>query len=235
MGLFRTERTQEERHVTSNWLRDVILGGQDGLVNVLGIVLGVTAANGSRPIILAASLAAAFAEAVSMAAVAYTSTLTQRDYYKKEWEREMDEVLTEPEKEKEELREIYKGKGFSGETLEQAVTTIAADKNNWVEVMMDEELRLSPVDTTTVLRTSLTVGLAAIIGSLIPLLPYFFLDLKTAPFLAVLAAGGALFAVGVYEAKTYVGSWWKNGLHMTVIGIGSALAGYLVGKIFGAS
>lgn len=58
-----------ERHIRDSWLRDFILGGQDGLVNVLGIVLGVTAASGERQIIIAASLAATFAEAVSMAAV----------------------------------------------------------------------------------------------------------------------------------------------------------------------
>ncbi|MBI3559044.1 VIT1/CCC1 transporter family protein [Candidatus Gottesmanbacteria bacterium] len=220
------------RHQKINWLYEVILGGQDGLVNVLGIVLGVTAANGSKPIIIAASLAAAFAEAISMAAVAYTSTLTQRDHYKKEWAREMDEVDTIPEQEKEELREIYRKKGFSGEILEQVVATIAADKNNWVEVMMEEELKLQPVDQKSIFRTSAVVGLAAIFGSFIPLTPYFLFDLNLAPFVAVAISGLALFLVGVYEAKIYVGLWWKNGLRMTFIGLGSALVGYLIGTIF---
>lgn len=223
------------RHQKINWLYEVILGGQDGLVNVLGIVLGVTAANGSRAIILAASLAAAFAEAISMAAVAYTSTLTQRDHYKKEWAREMEEIATKPEEEKEELREIYRKKGFSGEILEKVVATIAADKNNWVEIMMEEELKLQPVDSKRILWTSAIVGLAAIFGSFIPLAPYFFFNLETAPFLAVAVSGLALFSIGVYEAKLYVGLWWKNGLRMALIGLGSALVGYLIGSVFKVS
>lgn len=93
-------------------MRDVILGGQDGLVNVLGIVLGVSAASQDNKILIAASMAAAFAEAVSMAAVAYTSTLAQIDHYQKEWETEKAEIKTDPREETEEIREIYQKKVF---------------------------------------------------------------------------------------------------------------------------
>src|SRR5512143_43850 len=83
-------------------LSDVILGGQDGLVNVLGVILGVAAASGDPRIIQAAGLAAAFAESVSMAAVAYTSTITDREHYLSELEREQWEIENIPEGETEE-------------------------------------------------------------------------------------------------------------------------------------
>src|SRR2546425_2358233 len=81
-----------EKHAQPGLLSDFILGSQDGLVNVLGVILGVAVAsrNLSDPItiILAGGLAATFAESISMGAVAYTSTLARRDHYLAEVERE---------------------------------------------------------------------------------------------------------------------------------------------------
>ena len=68
-------------------LRDIILGGQDGLVNVLGLVLGVAAATAHSQVIIVAGLAATFAESIAMAGVAYTSALADRDYYRAQLER----------------------------------------------------------------------------------------------------------------------------------------------------
>src|SRR5256885_15123823 len=81
-----------ERHRQRNWLRGGILGGQDGLVNILGIILGVIAGGGSRTVLLAAGFAAAITESISMGAVGYTSSVSQRDYYTSEQERELAEI-----------------------------------------------------------------------------------------------------------------------------------------------
>ena len=70
-----------EHHRRTNSLRDVILGGQDGLVNILGIILGVIAGGGSNTVLLAAGFAAAITESISMGAVGYTSAISERDYY----------------------------------------------------------------------------------------------------------------------------------------------------------
>src|SRR6266702_7471377 len=67
------EPQHREEHRQANWLRDVILGGQDGLVNILGIILGVIAGGGSNAVLLAAGFAAAFTESISMGAVGWTS------------------------------------------------------------------------------------------------------------------------------------------------------------------
>src|SRR4029453_12501318 len=75
-------------HRHESRLSEIILGGQDGLVNVLGVILGVAAATSEVRLILAAGLAAAFAESVSMAAVAFTSSRAQRALYESELQRE---------------------------------------------------------------------------------------------------------------------------------------------------
>src|ERR1700682_4675364 len=78
----------KEKHSTNNSLRDVILGGQDGLVNMLGIALGVVAAGGSTHVLIITGLAAAITESISMGAVAYTSFGSDRDFYLAEMARE---------------------------------------------------------------------------------------------------------------------------------------------------
>jgi vacuolar iron transporter family protein len=131
-------------HSRTNSLRDVILGGQDGLVNILGIILGIIAGGGSTTVLIAAGFAAAITESISMGAVGYTSSIAQRDYVRAEQEREKLEIATDPEAERQEIRDIYAGKGFEGELLNRVVETITAKRDIWLATMMDEELHLSP-------------------------------------------------------------------------------------------
>ena len=106
-----------EPHRQTNWLRDVILGGQDGLVNILGIILGVIAGGGSNTVLLAAGFAAAITESISMGAVGYTSSISERDYYEAERAREAAEIATVPDAERQEIRDIYASRGFTGNLL----------------------------------------------------------------------------------------------------------------------
>jgi vacuolar iron transporter family protein len=224
-----------ERHRPTNSLRDVILGGQDGLVNILGIILGVIAGGGSNTVLLAAGFAAAITESISMGAVGYTSSVAQRDYYEAERARELGEIETVPEVERQEIREIYAAKGFSGELLDQVVDTITADRDGWLETMMDEELHLQPVDGSAVFRSSVVITIATLIGHLIPLVPFLWLDRTPALIVAFALSALVLFGVGVYSAVTLVGDWRKNGLKMVVIGLGAAGVGFLIGRLFHAT
>lgn len=222
----------EKLHKTETYIRELILGGQDGLVNVLGIIMGISAANGTHPVIVAASLAAAFAEAVSMGAVNYTSTLADRDHYQKEREIEAWEIENNPNEEREEIRQIFSGKGFKGKNLDKVVEIITKDKEVWANMMMSEELNLREVDTKKLLRSSFLVGISTVVGSLIPVLPYFVFQPERALPASLILSALVLFSVGVYEAKTYVGKWFQNGIKMLLIGMGAAVIGFIIGKIF---
>lgn len=218
-------------HQRASSLSDIILGGQDGLVNVLGIILGIAAATGDAWVVIVAGLAATFAESVSMAAVAYTSTLADADFYESEREREYRHIQDVPKLEREEIYSIYANKGFSGELLERIVDTITANKDVWVAVMMAEEHQLTPIDRRQALRSALIVGVAAIIGSLIPIIPFTFLPIMTSMWVAVLISAAVLFIVGAYKARITVGNPGKSGLEMAVIGTLSAMVGYAVGAL----
>ncbi len=219
-------------HRHTSRLSDIILGGQDGLVNVLGVILGVAAATNDTAIVLVAGLAATFAESVSMGAVAYTSTLADSELYESEKAREFRHIQAYPDLEQDEIRQIYRSKGFDGDLLERIVQTITADPEVWVAVMLSEELQLAPRDRRQALSSAFIVGGSAIVGSLIPLAPYIWLPVGVSMVVSLIVAAMTLFAVGAYKARVTVGHPGRSGLEMALIGTLSALAGYLAGVIF---
>jgi predicted membrane protein (TIGR00267 family) len=222
----------KEKHSTNNSLRDVILGGQDGLVNMLGIALGVIAAGGSTHVLIITGLAAAITESISMGAVAYTSFGSDRDFYLAERAREQNEISSQPEEERDEIREIYAAKGFKGQLLEDVVSTITANRETWVSTMMNEELHLQPVEQQSLVRSAVIVTVATLIGHFIPIVPFMVAARTPAIVLAIALSAVTLFAVGVYSAKTLVGDWRKSGLQMVAIGLGAAAVGFLIGRLF---
>ena len=115
-----------ELHPHPTLLSDFILGSQDGLVNVLGILLGLVAAGASTQILLIAAFAALAAESISMGAVAYTSTLARRNLYLSEIERETREMREVPELEREEVRVILRKWGYEGDEVEEMLRRIEA-------------------------------------------------------------------------------------------------------------
>lgn len=162
-------------------IRDVILGGQDGIVNVLGIVLAVAVATHSKYIILISGLAATFAESISMAAVGYTSAKAGKEFYVK--------------------------KGFRHSMFEEFAHPV---------------------------RDSVVIGLAAIVGSFVPIIPFIFFPISGAIWLTLVFATVALFAVGFYKAKFTGITAWKSGVELAVIGMAAAIAGFIIGLLLGA-
>jgi len=226
-----THHSSADPHRRASALADIILGGQDGLVNVLGVILGIAAATSDPRIVLVAGLAATFAESVSMGAVAYTSTLAEADFYESERAREYRHIQEVPKLEREEVRQLYQDKGFQGELLDRIVDTITTNKDVWVAVMMAEEHQLMPTDRKQALGAALLVGFSAIVGSLIPLAPFVLLPIVPSMVASVAVTALVLFAVGVYKARVTVGHPGKSGLEMAVIGTVSALVGYAVGTL----
>lgn len=231
-------KIHQENHMASRGMlfRNIILGGQDGVVNVLGIALGVATATNSTHLVLLAGLAATFAESVSMAAVAYTSTRAEKEHYDSEVKRELDEIETVPGMERKEIEDIYKAKGFSGKLLGQVVDQICSNKKIWLDVMMREELHLEdPAEGMTPFWQGILVGGSAIIGSFVPVTPFFFLPVDIATSASLVASLGVLFAAGAYKSYLTSGRWLKGGFELMVIGGAAALAGWLVGVFFQAA
>jgi predicted membrane protein (TIGR00267 family) len=227
----------EQHHAqdTGYNLRDIILGGQDGLVNVLGVILAVATAVSDTRLVIIAGLAATFAESISMAAVAYTSTKAARDFYKSEEKRELWEIDNMRDDEIREIRDIYEKKGFKGETLEEIVKHITSDKDLWLKVMMEEELRLYPEEYKNPVKDAVIVGVSALVGSLVPLLPFIFLPLADAIIGSVIISVIVLFLTGWVKGRLTTGKNLRAGIEMAVIGMAAALAGYAIGAVLGVA
>lgn len=226
-----------EHHARHGLLSDFILGSQDGMVNVLGILLGLSAATHNVQLIFVATFAALSAESISMAAVAYTSTNARRKLYLSEVAREKQEIRDVPDLERKEVQEIFRGWGFTGGDLEMLVEKIVSKPKAWLEFMMAYELSLAPVGEFEARRSFVLVGVSTAAGSFIPLLPFFFVggNILSGVIASVIVSGIALFIVGWYAAKTTVGSVWKSGLQMTAIGLTAGLLGFLIGHFLGAT
>ncbi|QQR92337.1 MAG: VIT1/CCC1 transporter family protein [Candidatus Iainarchaeum archaeon] len=216
------------------WLRDLILGGQDGLVNVLGLVLGVATATQDARLIIISGLAAMFAEGISMGAVAYTSSKAALEFYDREKRREMDEIERLPEEEREEVRRIYYAKGFRGKELEMVVQKLTSNRERWLGVMMEEELKLFK-DGESPLRSGIVVGIAALVGAVFPLIPFFLFPVQVAVEFTVPFSLVVLFVAGAIKGRFTKVVWWRSGIELALIGIGAALAGYLIGSWLGAA
>jgi vacuolar iron transporter family protein len=231
-----------EQHPHPTLLSDFILGSQDGLVNVLGILLGLVAASlqpGSyvtSEIVIVAGLSALGAESLAMAAVAYTSTYSRMRLYRSEREREIREMHEVPELEREEVRTILRGWGYEGEELEELLRRIESKPKAWLDLMMAFELNLSYVPPEAPRRSALLVGWATVLGHFVPLIPFLFyqLSLVHAAIVATILSGVMLFGIGIYEARVTAGSVWRSGIRITVIGLASGLAGLLIGHFAAA-
>ncbi|MCK4588832.1 MAG: VIT1/CCC1 transporter family protein [Nanoarchaeota archaeon] len=213
-------------------LRKIMLGGQDGLVNVLGLVLVMASATNNIKIVIIAGLAAMFAESLSMAGVGYTSARAALDYYQAKLKEEKEEVKYVPGEAKKEIKDIYERKGFKGKLLSQVVKKIISKKRVWVETMMNEELCLHPEEFKNPFKDAAVIGFSSVIGSFVPLLPFFFVtDIYVGMAYSFILTLIVLFLTGVVKARVTIGHWLKSGLEITIVGIGAALLGYLIGHL----
>jgi VIT1/CCC1 family predicted Fe2+/Mn2+ transporter len=229
----RAHHASVDPHRKTAGLPDLILGGQDGIVAVLGALLGVAAASSSGRLVVAVGLATAFADTISMAAVAYTSMVAQADVYRSERDREYRHIRQVPTLEEAEVRDIYARKGFTGPLLDQIVAKIVANADAWVSVMLSEEHHLRPVSRRQAMRSAVIVGMATLGGALLPVLPFFILSVRAATWTSAIVAAGALFGIGAYKARLTTGKAWRSGLEMAIIGVAAALVGWGIGAAFG--
>jgi len=214
-------------------IRDLILGGQDGLVNVLGIVLAVATATASKYIIFISGLAATFAESISMAAVVYTSAKAGKEYYHKKRKEIEAKVERNPKAGKIVLKEMFARCGLRGTMLNKAIQSVISDKKRLHEVWVAQEA-VQTSEFKHPVRDAFVVGFAAIVGSVIPLIAFVFLPIGVAIWTTLGIATLTLFGSGAIKAKYTGADPFKSGLEMAIVGMTAAIAGYLIGVALGA-
>lgn len=169
---YAIEQQPHVHRVEGSGIRDATLGANDGLVSVLTLIAGVAGATSGR-VVLLAGISALVAGAISMGVGAFVSARAYRAYFLKELQREIREMRELPDVEREEIRDIYRNRGFEGEALNLVVDTITSNPTVWLRVMMQEELGLSQ-GFSEPLGAALTVFVAFLVGGIVPVVPFIF-------------------------------------------------------------
>jgi VIT1/CCC1 family predicted Fe2+/Mn2+ transporter len=206
-------------------VRDVILGGQDGLVNVLGLVLGMATATSDARVVVTAGLAALLAESIAMAGVAFTSSGAERQLVRaneagiqQERARLRTEIATR-------RRSRLVDGGLAADVRAAIDIEGERDADQWIARLDEERARLRPVREGRPIRAAAIVGVSTAIGSAVPLLPFAFLPISAAPVVALLSAGLVLAVAGFERADLTGGSRRRAAAEMLAIGLVSAFAG----------
>lgn len=150
-----------------NKLRAAVLGANDGIVSVAGLVVGVAGATDSRSIILTAGVAGIIAGALSMAAGEYVSVSSQRDTERALLSKEIYELKHYPRAELEELAQIYQEKGLSAATAQRVARELTAHDANAAH--FDAELGIDPSQLTNPWHAAIASAISFVVGSVLPL------------------------------------------------------------------
>lgn len=214
-------------------IRDLILGLNDGLVASLAVTSGVSGAFTASRVVIMAGLSEMLGGAVSMGLAAFISARSQIEFYHSEIEREHLEMRKWPDRERDEIRAIYRAKGFTGKLLDDIVAHITSDPKRWSDVMMREELGLHHEHLEVPHRSALRVGISYLLGAAIPIIPYTILAPSVAVMVSAFVTIAALFAVGALKTILTSRSWWRSGLESLAVGVAAAIVTYGAGWIFG--
>ena len=225
---------KEEHLKSSDLLRDVVIGMSDGLTVPFALAAGLSGAVDSTHIIVIAGIAEIAAGSIAMGLGGYLAGKTEQDHYNSEVKREYYEVENLRHREIEETKEFFKNIGLSEELQNKATEEIAKDKKQWVDFMMKYELGLEKPDPKRATKSAMNIGLSYVLGGLVPLSPYFFVDSPTEGLkISVLVTLLCLFVFGWFKSKiTGVNVWW-GALKVMLIGAVAAAAAFGVAKLFG--
>ncbi|HLP19844.1 MAG TPA: VIT1/CCC1 transporter family protein [Chitinophagales bacterium] len=221
----------EEHFDSPDFVKDIVIGMADGLTVPFALAAGLSGAVDTTSIIVTAGIAEIAAGSIAMGLGGYLAGRTEVDHYDSELKREYFEADTYPEKEKQEVRDVLHEYGVSETSSKIIADEMSRDKEKWVKFMMRFELGLEKPDAKRARQSALNIGLAYIVGGLVPLAPYFFAGSTTqALMLSVVVTLIALFIFGFLKAKATGQPPFAGALKTTLIGAIAAAAAFGIAK-----
>lgn len=218
-------------------MKEAVFGFNDGVVSTFAVIAGMTGGVVNHHTVLLAALATLIAGAFSMGLGTYLGSKSEKDIYENEIKRELWEMEHLPEREAQEIRDIYKKRGFEGELLEQVVSKITGNPKIWLKTMLAEELGFA-AEPPQPIKNGLTMSSAFVAGSVLPTFPYFFhsekilwgnISLLFGVSMAVSILG--LFVAGVFKTKFTRKKIIVSALETLFVGIIAAGGSYGIGSL----
>ena len=223
-----------EKHLkSSEFITDIVIGMSDGLTVPFALAAGLSGAVASSSMVTTAGIAEIVAGSIAMGLGGYLAGQTEQEHYEAELKREYEEVERVPDREKEEIREVFESYGLTPEAQEIVVEAISSDKDKWVDFMMRFELGLEKPNPNRARNSALTIGLSYVVGGFIPLIPYFYVEnpvnglIYSAEITLV-----ALLVFGYFKSKVTGQNPWLGSVKVASIGAAAAAAAYMVAKLF---
>ena len=229
------EFLHEEEHLrNSDFLTDIVIGMSDGLTVPFALAAGLSGAVASTGIIVIAGIAEIAAGSIAMGLGGYLAGKTEQDHYNSEIKREYYEIENLRHLEIKETKEFFANIGLSEELQDRATEEISKDKNQWVSFMMKHELGLEKPDPKRATKSALNIGLSYVVGGLVPLSPYFFINTPIAALkISVIVTLVCLFIFGWFKSKMTGIAPYSGALKVMLIGAIAAAAAFGVAKLFG--
>lgn len=222
-----------ERHPHGgNWLRDVVLGLNDGLVTTLVFVMTLSGVAGSRHTLIMTAIAELLAGGVSMAFGGFLAARADSEVRAARIETERQEIATEPEEERQELSAIYRGKGFRGQLLDAIVEHQTATPERWLAAMLHDEHGITGEDHASPAVSGALVGLSFMAGAAVPILPFLFpLARLSAQVVAFALSAGAAIGLGALKSRHTLKTALRSGLEFFVLALIGAGLGVVIGQL----
>lgn len=226
----------EEKHFEGSQLvKDIVIGMSDGLTVPFALAAGLSgAAIVNNSIIVTAGIAEIVAGSIAMGLGGYLAGKTEIDHYNSELAREYYEVDHYPERERQEVAEVFADYGLSIEHQNLIVDDISKDKDRWVDFMMKFELGLEKPNINAARNSAAAIGLAYIVGGIIPLsayFPIFGLSTQMALFYSCLITAISLFVFGYFKTKIIGQPPIKGAFKVLGIGAAAAASAYFIAHL----
>jgi VIT1/CCC1 family predicted Fe2+/Mn2+ transporter len=240
MDTVRGEHTPEEtppyvehQGAHSQYVRDIILGVNDGLVSTFLLVVGVVSGGLSTSAVLLAGVAAAIAGAVSMAAGEYIATKSQEEVFEGEMALEREHLTHHRERELDELREWFTEMHLEADDVAKIVASLDQDDDAMMKVMMALEFGVVDSQRRNPYTAMVMSGVLFVLGALPSVLPFAFVDDPNAGLvIAAILSGIALFAVGAVKTLATRGNPVRSGLENLTIAVGGGIVAFAIGSLF---
>ncbi|WP_410576564.1 VIT family protein [Amycolatopsis sp. lyj-108] len=216
-----------------NWLRAGVLGANDGIVSVAGIVVGVAGATTDSTVIATAGIAGLVAGALSMAGGEYVSVSTQRDTERAQLRLEKRELKEMPEAEERELAEIYESKGLSPELAAEVARELT--EKDALQAHAEAELGIDPDNLTSPWQAAWASLVAFTVGALLPLLSIVWTPTSARVWACASAVAAGLALTGFVSAKLGDARVGRAIARNVGVGALTMLVTYYVGVLFGVS
>lgn len=231
-------RKEHKRTAFSQYLREIVYGGNDGIVTTFAVVAGFAGAQKDPSVsavpvvsVLLFGLANLFADGVSMSLGSFLSIRADQDVYRNEKEKELHEIKHSRGSEFEETIEILKRRNFSESDARAIAKLYQKNEAYWTEFMMTDELQMTSPENEKPALIGLATFCSFVFFGFIPLLPYVF-KLQSLFQLSVVFTVTALVLLGVFRASVSKQQSIRGILETLLVGGSAAAVAYLVGSFF---